>query len=111
VRDLARRVLTHHGYRVLEAANAGEAFLICEKHPKPIHLMITDMVMPQMDGEELAKRVGALRPEMKVIYMSGHTDPEVLKKVTERGTPFLLKPFRADALARKIRDVLGAAQP
>jgi hypothetical protein len=72
VRKVTARILKMQGYRVLEASNEGDAFSICDQHDGPIHLMVTDIVMPKMHGPELAKRVSFLYPEMKVIYMSGH---------------------------------------
>ena len=90
-------------------SDAGEAILICEKHVQPIHLMLTDIVMPQMNGGDLAHRLESIHPEMKVIFMSGHTDQDILKQVLVLKKPLLLKPFRPDALARKVREALAAA--
>jgi two-component system, cell cycle sensor histidine kinase and response regulator CckA len=107
VRDLAHRVLSRHGYQVLGASNAGEAILLCEKNKGPIHLMLTDMIMPKMNGYELSKRLAPMFPEMKVLFMSGYVEPEVVRQATKDGKPVILKPFRPDALARKVREVLG----
>jgi two-component system, cell cycle sensor histidine kinase and response regulator CckA len=107
VRRLAREVLEIYGYRVLEAANGGAAFLICERHEGPIHLLVTDVVMPEMSGRELADRLARLRPDMKVLYMSGYTDGAIVSQgVLEEGADFIHKPFAPDALARKVREVL-----
>ena len=106
LRNLATRLLQKRGYTVLEAANAGEALLVCEQHPQPIDLLLTDMVMPKMNGRDLAKRLLSLHPRMRVIYMSGYTDPDILKEVMDRGVPFLIKPFQSEVLARKVREVL-----
>jgi signal transduction histidine kinase len=107
VRELARDVLSAHGYTVLEAQNGREALRISERHSGPIHLMLTDVVMPEMSGQELASRLAALRPTMPVVYMSGYTDAAVVHHgVLDPGTIFLQKPFTPDALARKIRQVL-----
>jgi two-component system cell cycle sensor histidine kinase/response regulator CckA len=108
VRELARDVLRAHGYTVLEARHGREALRISERHSGPIHLMLTDVVMPEMSGQELANRLAALRPTMPVVYMSGYTDAAVVHHgVLDPGTIFLQKPFTPDALARKIRQVLN----
>src|SRR5438445_3228125 len=107
VRDLARDVLRAHGYTVLEARHGREALLISERHSGPIHLMLTDVVMPEMSGRELASRLASLRPTMPVIYMSGYTDAAVVHHgVLDPGTTFLQTPFTPDALARTMRQVL-----
>ena len=109
VRKLARQVLEMYGYRVLEAANGGAALLICERHNEPIHLLITDVIMPEMSGRELADRLAQLRPAMKVLYMSGYTDDAIVHQgVLDEEANFIQKPFPTDALARKVREVLDA---
>lgn len=109
VRLLARQVLEVHGYQVLEAANGGAALLICERHHEPIQLLVTDVIMPEMSGRELAERLAPLRPEMRVLYMSGYTDDAILHRgVLDEGANFIQKPFPTDALARKVREVLDA---
>ncbi|HEY0321200.1 MAG TPA: response regulator [Pyrinomonadaceae bacterium] len=108
VRKLASEVLSLYGYQVLEAANGGAALLICERHKEPIHLLVTDVIMPEMSGRELANRLSQLRPEMKVLYMSGYTDNAIVHQgVLDEETHFIQKPFAPDALARKVREVLG----
>ncbi|HJQ23668.1 MAG TPA: PAS domain S-box protein [Blastocatellia bacterium] len=107
VRRLAREVLEGYGYRVLEAGNGGAAFSACVGHDGPIHLLITDVVMPGMGGRDLANRLSRLRPEMKVLFMSGYTDDAIVHHgVLEAGIPFIQKPFSPDDLARKVREVL-----
>jgi two-component system, cell cycle sensor histidine kinase and response regulator CckA len=111
VRRLTREVLEMYGYRVLVAAGGGAALLICERHEGPIHLLITDLVMPEMSGRELVARVASLRPEMKVLFMSGYTDASATGQGGfEEGSDFIQKPFTPAALARKVREVLDRAE-
>ena len=110
VRGLARDILHQQGYTVLEAADGDEALRVGREHGGPIHLLVTDVVMPQMGGRELADRLRAGRSETKVLYVSGYTDDAILHQgVSETGTAFLAKPFTAAALAHKVRQVLDAA--
>jgi len=107
VRALAREVLETHGYTVLDAHIGPEALKIVERHPGSIHMLLTDVVMPQMSGRELAQRVEALRPDVRVLYMSGYTADVIAHEgVLEEGTAYLEKPFTLRALARKVREVL-----
>lgn len=107
VRKLACQVLRIYGYQVLEAADGKAALLICESHSAPIHLLITDVIMPGMSGRELANRLTELRPEMKVLYMSGYTDNAIVHKgVLDEGANFIQKPFSTDVLAIRVREVL-----
>ncbi len=109
VRDLARDILQARGYTVLEARHGAEALRISGQHPGPIHLMLTDVVMPEMTGRVLADRLAALRPETKVLYMSGYTDNAVVHHgVLDPGTVFLQKPFTGAVLARKVREILDS---
>jgi two-component system, cell cycle sensor histidine kinase and response regulator CckA len=107
VRNVARALLLRAGYHVLDAQNGGEAFLVCEKHAGTIHLLITDVIMPRMNGFELGERLMAMRPELKIIYMSGHIDRSLdPRRAGENGFPFIQKPIRPDTFLTKIREVL-----
>ena len=106
VRVLAREVLRRNGYVVLEARHGIDALRIAERHPDDIHLMITDLVMPHMGGGELAKRLSAARPGMRVLFMSGYTDHEVMHRDLTPGVAFVQKPFTPEVFARKVRHVL-----
>ena len=107
VRKVTARILRMQGYRVLEASNEADAFSICDQHDGPIHLMVTDVVMPKMQGPELAKRLSSLYPEMKIIYMSGHIKNVISHhSILEEGMEYIQKPFTINELARKVREVL-----
>jgi len=107
VRTLIRSVLKRSGYTVLEARGGGEALLLCESHLGAIHLVITDVVMPQMSGRELADRLAARWPEIKLLFMSGYTNNAVFQHNTlDPEAPFLQKPFTPAAIAGKVREIL-----
>jgi len=109
VRALAREVLEDYGYTVFEARDVADAILIAERHTGPIHLLLSDVVMPQMSGRALAERLAPLRPEMKVLFMSGYTDNAIVHHGRlDSDASFVQKPFTPDALARKVREVLDA---
>ncbi|HKB26095.1 MAG TPA: response regulator, partial [Methylomirabilota bacterium] len=111
LRELAREILTAGGYKVLVAAGPGDALGVARRHGGPIHLLLTDVVMPQMSGRELVERLAPEQPEMKVLYMSGYAaDAIVHRGVLDPGTVLLQKPFSPDALTRKVREVLSAPQ-
>jgi PAS domain S-box-containing protein len=107
LRPLAHGVLTKLGYVVLEARNAQDAAARAAQHQGPIHLLVTDVVMPGASGRELARRLAEKRPEMRVLYMSGYTDDAIIRHgILERGVNYLQKPFTPAVLARRVRDVL-----
>src|SRR5437762_2126132 len=108
VRALAREVLRRHGYVVLEARHGVDALRLAERHTDDIHLMVTDVVMPHMSGRDLAERLSAVRPKMKVLFMSGYTDHAVMHRDLTPGSAFLQKPFTPEVFARKVRTVLDA---
>jgi CheY-like chemotaxis protein len=108
VRALARRILEKNGYRVLEASNGAEGLSICGQHEGPIHLMMTDVVMPELTGLQLAERAATTRPEMRILFTSGYRQSAGGQHVLSPTMPFLAKPFTAGLLARKVREVLDA---
>jgi two-component system cell cycle sensor histidine kinase/response regulator CckA len=108
VRRLARAALEGYGYRVLDAASAADALAVCRTHPAPIHLVLTDVVMPEMTGRDLADRLRPLRPDTKVLFMSGYTDNVILHQgALPAGVAYLQKPFTPEALALKVREILA----
>jgi signal transduction histidine kinase len=109
VEKLIRLALTQEGYTVLEAHTALEACRLCEDHPTPIHLLITDVIMPQMNGRALAEGIAVLRPTMKILYMSGYANVMLTQDgALDPGIAFLQKPFTAETLVRKVREVLDS---
>jgi CheY-like chemotaxis protein len=111
--ELVRRsihdMLTHKGYHVLQARHGREAMLIEQRYPGPIDLMVTDLVMPDINGRELAERLQGSRPEMRVLFISGYGDDPRLLQLGEQGKAFFRKPFTPAALSQKVREVLAAA--
>jgi PAS domain S-box-containing protein len=107
LRDVARRMLEAAGYTVLTCGSPGEALLVAERFEGPIHLLITDVVMPAMRGPELAARVTRLHPETRVLYVSGYTANAIVQEgELKEGVQFLSKPFDSATLARRVRQVL-----
>jgi CheY-like chemotaxis protein len=107
VREFGREVLKKCGYIVLEAGDGEEALEVAARQPGPIHLVVTDVVMPRLGGRALAERLRTERPEIKVLYISGYTDDAVIRHglvAAEHG--LLQKPFSGAALATKVREVL-----
>jgi CheY-like chemotaxis protein len=110
VRAVCRGVLKKSGYDVIEASNAGEALLHAERQRRPIHLLLTDVVMPQMSGPELAERLRDIRPEMRVLCMSGYTDDRIVRHgIKESRIAYIQKPFTPEILTQKVREVLESA--
>jgi two-component system cell cycle sensor histidine kinase/response regulator CckA len=110
VRAAARQILERYGYTVLEAPSGKDALNIALKRQAPIHLLLTDVVMPEMSGRELAEQFCELRPSAKVLYMSGYTDDAVVRHgILSADIAYLQKPFSPATLARKVREVLDAS--
>ena len=111
MRTFVRRVIDMSGFELdscFEASNGGEALLTCEQHDATIDLLLTDIVLPKLSGRHLAERLTVLRPEMKVLFMSGYTDGAILQNgMLGSDVAFLQKPLTPDALSRKVREVLG----
>ncbi|HSQ49842.1 MAG TPA: ATP-binding protein, partial [Nitrospiraceae bacterium] len=111
VRGLVHETLRLHGYTVLEARHGIEALLTSAKYVGPIHLLLTDVVMPQMSGPEVAEKILTVRPEIKVLYMSGYPDHPLFDQGgVSRQTGFLPKPFSPPALTQKVREVLDSVK-
>ncbi|HWO14029.1 MAG TPA: response regulator [Polyangiaceae bacterium] len=108
VRGLTKRILRLSGYVVLEASNGREGLSAIEAHSGPLDLLISDVLMPEMTGPELAERALLLRPDLKVLLVSGHAEDAFVKQTTAQGLPFLQKPYAPAELARKVREVLDA---
>ena len=106
VREVTRRMLQYWGYQVLEAGTPGEALEIKEQHPGPIHLLLTDLVLPGMTGKELAERWASLTPQTKVLYMSGYAEDVAIHGQFGEKDTFIQKPFKIDTLAAAVRQVL-----
>jgi two-component system, cell cycle sensor histidine kinase and response regulator CckA len=107
VRELVRQILEEHGHAVLTARHGRDAMLIAERYERPIDLLVTDVVMPEMGGGDLVERLSARRPKIKVLFISGYTNDEVLRRGV-RGGPagFLHKPFTSEDFMRRVREVL-----
>jgi CheY-like chemotaxis protein len=108
VRDVARRVLTGLGYTVLEARHGADALTLSRAHVGPIHALVTDVVMPEMGGRQLATHIRKQRPGLPILYVSGYTDDELLRRgILESGTELLRKPFQPLELARAVRRLVA----
>ncbi|MBZ5535004.1 MAG: PAS domain S-box protein [Acidobacteriia bacterium] len=112
VRALVRETLEMNGYTVLEARNSKEAVKLCEQSPAPIQMILSDVVMPEMNGPELVKLLQSRRPALKVLFMSGYTDDVISHHaILNSSTSFLEKPFTPDILVRKVREILDTGLP
>jgi PAS domain S-box-containing protein len=112
VRDMASEILRETGYQVLEASNGKKAIELSSRYSGEIHLMLTDVVMPQMSGRELAEQLLTKRPEMNVLFMSGYTDDAIVHHgVLDEGTAFIAKPFSPEALTHKVRETIDSKVP
>ena len=110
VRKLTQSILAQNGYKVLEARDGHEALRVCQEYPGPVHLLLTDVVMPGLSGRELAEQLALSHPKMKILYMSGYTDDTIIHHgLLGPGTVFLQKPFSPAALTQKLREVLDTA--
>lgn len=111
LRKVVIELLTQIGYNVLSASNGKEAMHVSYTYPHRIHLLITDVLMPEIDGPELAKNLCAVRPDLRVIYISGYTDDCLAPEgILEPGTVLVNKPFSVRVLSAKMREVLDAPQ-
>ena len=108
VRQFVCETLAEHGYKVIDAQGAHDALQCVNEHPDAVHLLLTDLIMPEMSGHELYQKVTAVRPDVKVLYMSGYTDSVVVRHgLTESGSNFLQKPVTVQNLTAKVRQVLN----
>jgi two-component system cell cycle sensor histidine kinase/response regulator CckA len=110
VRELLRKVLTEFGYTVLTARHGRDALMLAGDRSVGIDLLVTDVVMPEMSGRELVETLHDRRPDLKVLYISGYTDDEVVQRgISGSEVAFMRKPFAAEELVRRVREVLDAA--
>ena len=107
VRKLAVSILSRQGYKVLEASHGGDALLMIEQNHEPIQLLLTDVVMPGINGPDFARRLKFIYPDLKVLYMSGYADNVIFQHgILDQAMAFLQKPFTIERLAGKVREVL-----
>jgi CheY-like chemotaxis protein len=107
VRYMTTRALKEHGYTVLEASDGPEALKLVEQANGALDLIITDVIIPGLDGAELARRAASVKPDLPILFMSGYTDDDIVRRgLLERDKPFLQKPFTPDALVRRVAELL-----
>jgi CheY-like chemotaxis protein len=106
LREVLRSTLEHAGYRVLDAGSAADALDLCSRHDGPVHLLLSDVVMPAMDGPELARRLRDSRPDLRVLFMSGYTDERLAGHEFSQSAQHLKKPFSPEVLTATVRAVL-----
>lgn len=112
VRNLVQSLLKSHGYGVLQAASGAEALDLISRYPHPLHLILTDVVMPGMNGRELADRLALLRPDLKILYMSANPGDILAQDNDQSSSPsYLRKPFTVQALLMRVRDLLDQSGP
>lgn len=108
ITKLIAAILTPHGYKVLEVQEPLKALELCSQHPETIHLLVTDLLMPRMNGRQLAVHATVLRPQMRVLYISGYESGILMQGFgLEEEVAFLQKPFQSGALLQKVREVLA----
>jgi CheY-like chemotaxis protein len=108
LRELAREFLESSGYRVLDSPNGAAALELARQYPGPIHLVLTDVIMPEMNGREMADRMAAVRPDARILFMSGYTGDAIAPfEIVDSGRRFLQKPFTRAELLEKMRELLG----
>ncbi len=111
VRTMIVTLLSRHGYQILETSNGEDALRASDRYDGHIHLLLTDVIMPGENGYAVASKLRARRPELKVLFMSGHTDSAIVQKIlSDPRNVFLRKPFTPSALGQKVREVLEGAQ-
>ena len=111
VLETVRDGLTAHGYQVLTAGGGDEALQVAQAHQGPIGLALVDVIMPGMSGPEVAQRLHAARPDLKILFMSGFSTEVVVVHGLDAGDPLLVKPFSLDTLGRKVREILEYRSP
>jgi CheY-like chemotaxis protein len=112
VRTVAHEILRRNGYVVLEARDADEALAVSSEHPGTIDLLLTDVVMPKMNGRELARKLASLRSDTRVLFMSGYTSGVIVQRdIVEAGVSLVQKPFTPDVLLKKVREVIDSRLP